>query len=185
MIVLRLNYGMTFSSFSDHLVQIFQRAWDKAPQLLLTFVVGYIVIILVRLLISSLIRVSRAKEALKDMLMSLVNVGLWLFLIAALLQQVGLTQIAFALSGSVAIVGLAISAGSASLVQDLVSGIFLAQDQDFNIGDTLKVGEIEGIVEKMDARKIRIRDNKDLLHVFPNSVLDKSAWIVVKKKGQP
>ncbi len=101
-----------------------------------------------------------------------------------MLSQVGLTQIAFALSGSVAIAGIAISAGSASFVQDLVSGLFLAQDPDFNVGDVLKVQEVEGTVERMDGRKIRLRDKNGMLHVFSNATFDKEPWVVVQKRGR-
>lgn len=151
--------------------------------MLLTFLFGYILLKIVSALIGSLIRVSRARSALKGILMSVINIALWLLLIAAMLQQVGLTQLAFALSGFVAFAGLALTAGSASLIQDLVSGIFLAQDPDFNVGDQLKVNEIEGTVEKMDARKIRLRDKSGQLHILPNSTFDKAHWSVIKRRA--
>ncbi len=173
---------MDSTSFVDKLASVVLNAWDKLPQLLLTFLVGFLAVKLFSALLSGFIRVSRAKQALKDILMSVINVSLWLLLIAALLQQMGLTQLAFALSGFVAVAGLAITAGTSSMVQDLISGLFLAQDPDFNVGDRLKINEVEGIIEKMDARKIRLRDSDKRLHVIPNSTLDKSAWVVLDKK---
>lgn len=173
---------MGSNKFSDQIVDIFTKAVDKLPELLLTFVVGYILLRIASGVIGSVIRVSRAKAALKDILMSVVQIALWILLMAAMLQQMGLTQLAFALSGFVAFAGLALTAGTSSLVQDLISGVFLSQDPDFNIGDQLNVGEVEGIIEKMDARKIRLRDKGGKLHVFPNSTLDKTAWVVIKKK---
>lgn len=173
---------MDTSPFMGQLSELISRALDRMPQLLLTFVVGYILLKIASTVIRSLIRVSHAKAALKDILMSVINAGLWILLVAALLQQMGLTQLAFALSGFVAFAGLAVTAGTSSLVQDLISGIFLAQDPDFNVGDQLRVAEIEGIIEKMDARKIRLRDKEGKLHVFPNATFDKTAWIVIKKK---
>lgn len=173
---------MNFNNFNDRIFEILNLAWQKLPQLLLTFVIGFIVIKLVRAILGSLIRVSRAKAALKQIILSVLDIALWMFLFAAIFNQIGLTQIAFALSGIVAIAGLAISSGTSSLVQDLVSGIFLAQDVDFNVGDSVKVNDVEGVVEKMDARKIRIRDKDGQLHVFPNSMFDRTAWIVVQRK---
>jgi small conductance mechanosensitive channel len=173
---------MGLITFGDRIVDIAAHAMEKLPQLLLTFVVGYFLIKIVMKVLGGLIQVSHAKRALKDILMSILNIALWLLLFAALLQQVGLTQIAFALSGFVAIAGLAVTAGASALFQDLISGVFLAQDPDFNVGDELKVGEVEGIIEKMDARKIRLRDKKGLLHVVPNSMLDKASWVVLNKR---
>lgn len=173
---------MQLTSFADSLFAIGVRAWDKLPQLLLTLIVGFILIKIVKAIVRSAIKVTHANAALKEILLSVLDVALWIFLLAALLQQVGLTQIAFALSGTVAIAGVAISVGSSAFVQDLVSGIFLAQDKDLNTGDIIKVQEVEGRVERSDARKIRIRDKDGHLHVFPNSLFDKEPWIVVQKK---
>ncbi len=173
---------MELTSFGDRIIELMGKAWDKLPQLLLTLIVGYIVLKIVVAVVGGLIKVSHAKQALKDILLSVINLALWLLLIAALLQQAGLTQLAFAVSGFVAVAGLAVTAGAGSLVQDLISGVFLSQDPDFNVGDELKLGDIDGIIEKMDARKIRLRDKKGQLHVLPNSTFDKAPWVVLTKR---
>lgn len=173
---------MAVTSFSDRIFELLAKSWDKLPQLLLTVVVGYIIIKLVKAFLRGLIGYSKANSALKGIVLSVLDVALWIFLVAALLQQVGLTQISLALSGTVAISALALSAGSTAFIQDLVAGIFLAQDPDFSAGDRVKVDEVEGIVERMDARKIRLRDDKGILHIFPNSHFDRAAWMVLKKR---
>lgn len=175
---------MQTSSFTDHIFEIAVRAWDKLPQLLLTLLVGYLLIKFLKSVVHGVIRVSRANAAMKGILMNVIDVALWIFLLAALLQQVGLTQVAFALSSTVAIAGVAISVGSSAFIQDLVSGVFLAQDPDFNPGDEISVNDVVGVVERMDARKIRLRDKKGQLHVFPNSTFDRSAWIVINRKNR-
>ncbi|OGD61231.1 hypothetical protein A3A71_01380 [Candidatus Berkelbacteria bacterium RIFCSPLOWO2_01_FULL_50_28] len=170
-------------AFTDRIFEILLKAWDKLPALILTVLVGIIIIKLLKFLLHGLMGYSRANKAMKGILLSALDVALWIFLLAALLQQIGLTQIAFALSGSVAIAGIAIASGSSSFVQDLVAGVFLAQDPDFNAGDYVKIDSTEGVVERMDARKVRLRDDKGQLHVYPNSFFDKTAWIVTKRKG--
>ena len=170
------------TSFSDRIFELLARSWDRLPQLLLTLIVGYIIIKLTQAFLRGLIGYSKANQALKGILLSVLDVALWIFLIAALLQQVGLTQISLALSGTVAISALALSAGSMAFVQDLVAGIFLAQDPDFNPGDRVRIDSIEGVVERMDARKIRLRDDKGVLHIFPNSHFDRTAWTALKKR---
>jgi small-conductance mechanosensitive channel len=169
---------MSFSSFSDQLWLIALKAWDRLPSIVLTFLVGYLVIKIVKTALHSLIRVTRANQAMKGIIISVIDFGLWIMLLAAVLQQVGLTQLSLALSGSVLVLGLAISTGSAAFIQDLVAGIFLAQDRDFNVGYRVQIDAVEGTVEKMDARKIRIRDDRGHLHIFPNSIFDRAAWIV-------
>lgn len=174
--------AMSGTSFSDRIFELLAKSWDRLPQLLLTLIVGFILIKLIKAFLHGLVGYSKANSALKGILLSVLDVALWIFLIAALMAQVGLTQISLALSGTVAISALALSAGSTAFVQDLVAGIFLAQDPDFNPGDRIKVDEVEGVVERMDARKIRLRDNKGVLHIFPNSHFDRSAWMVLKKR---
>mgnify|MGYP001567774228 CR=1 FL=1 len=173
---------MTGTSFSDRILELLAQAWDRLPLLILTLIVGFILIKFIKAFLHGLIGYSRANAALKGILLSVLDVALWIFLIAALLQQVGLSQISLALSGTVAISALALSAGSTAFVQDLVAGIFLAQDPDFNAGDKIKVDDVEGVIERMDARKIRLRDDKGILHIFPNAHFDRSAWMVVKKR---
>ena len=174
--------AMSGTSFSDRIFELIAKSWDRLPQLLLTLIVGFILIKLIKAFLHGLVGYSKANSALKGILLSVLDVALWIFLIAALMAQVGLTQISLALSGTVAISALALSAGSTAFVQDLVAGIFLAQDPDFNPGDRIKVDEVEGVVERMDARKIRLRDDKGVLHIFPNSHFDRSAWMVLKKR---
>jgi small-conductance mechanosensitive channel len=175
---------MQFTSLADQLFAIGVKAWDRLPQLLLTVIVGYIIIRIVKAVLDGAIQVSHANFAMKGILMSVINIVLWIFLIAVVLQQMGLTQISLALSGSVIIAGLAISTGSSAFIQDLVSGLFLAQDKDFNAGDEVKIMDVDGRVERMDARKIRIRDKDGQLHIFPNSLFDKAPWVVVKRKEE-
>jgi len=174
---------MDTSSFAEHTFAIAVRAWDKLPQLLLTLIIGYIVIKIIKAIIHGLIKVSKTNQAMKGILMSVIDIALWMFLFAAIMQQIGLPQVALALSGTVAIAGLAIATGSSVFIQDLVSGLFLAQDPDFNVSDRIRITDVEGVIERMDARKIRLRDDKGLLHIFPNSTFDKGAWIVIQRKG--
>ncbi len=175
---------MGFTSFIDRIIEIAAAAWDKLPQILLTLIVGFLLIKLIKALIHGVIRVSRANQALKGILMSVVDVGLWILVLAAIFQQLGLGQIALALSGTVAIAGIAISVGSSAFIQDMVAGIFLSQDPDFNVGDTIEHAGVEGIVERMDARKVRLRDKGGDLHVYPNSSFDKEPWIVLEKNSR-
>ena len=157
---------------------------DRLPNLLITIVVGYAVILIVRFLLKRLFRISFGNKALKDIILSTIDIALWILFMALVLQQLGLNQVALALSGSVAVIGLAVSMGSSSFIADLIAGIFLAQDRSFHIGERIKVNDIEGHIEKMDARKVRIRDDEGNLHIYPNSIFDKAPWVVLVNKEE-
>jgi small-conductance mechanosensitive channel len=69
---------------------------------------------------------------------------------------------------SAGVLGLAISFGSQSLVRDFVTGFFLQLEQQFVLGDSVKVGAFEGIVERVTLRVVYLRDGSGALHIIPN-----------------
>lgn len=157
------------------------KALPKIPQAVMAFAVGLIVIHVMMWIIEKLLVVSRTPRALQNIISSITSVILWLILIAAILQSIGLGQIAIAFSGSIAILGVAIGAGANALVQDVIAGLFLARDRDFDVGMHIKTGDIEGIIRRIDIRKVRIEDDQGRYHVLPNSSLDKASWQVVDR----
>ncbi len=67
------------------------------------------------------------------------------------------------------VVGLAISFGSQTLIKDILSGIFIITEDQFNIGDTVKIGDNIGKVEKFTLRITVLRNNENNLIYIPNS----------------
>ncbi len=153
----------------------------KLPQAITALLIGVLALYVFQWFIHRILVLARTPKTLVDILTSISKVVLWVIVIAAVFNALGLTQIAFALSGSVAIIGVAIGAGANSLVQDVISGLFLARDRDFNVGYRIKAGEIEGTVRNIDIRKIRIEDGKGCTHVVPNSNFDKMSWTVLER----
>ena len=50
------------------------------------------------------------------------------------------------------------------------------------VGDEVIVGETptSGVIESMDARRTRLRDDNGVLHVIPNSVVERKEWILLR-----
>lgn len=67
------------------------------------------------------------------------------------------------------ILGLAISFGAQTLVKDLISGFFILFEDQFNIGDRVKIGSFEGEVYRMTLRLTVLKDAKGNLIFIPNS----------------
>ena len=65
--------------------------------------------------------------------------------------------------------GLAIGFGAQSLVKDVITGFFILFEDQFSVGDYVKIGEYEGIVEELGVRVTKIRDFSGELHIIPNS----------------
>lgn len=157
----------------------------KIPQLIAALIFGAIVIKLISWFASLLLSLVRMPKGLRGILDSIISALLWVFLAVTVLDKVlDLSNIALLFSGSVAALGLALAAGGSSLASDILAGIFLAKDRDFSVGDHVSAGEkpTEGVVESMDMRRTRIRDDQGMLHVIPNSVIERKEWIVLTKK---
>ena len=70
---------------------------------------------------------------------------------------------------SLGIVGLAISFGAQSLIKDLINGIFILMENQYAIGDVVRVGGISGLVEEVNLRRTVLRDLDGVVHFIPNS----------------
>lgn len=159
-------------------------ALPKLPVAILTFMVGYLVLWTASQIIRSLFKLTGMTKAVNQILRSIINVLMWAVLLALVFQSLGLPQVALALSGSVAIFGIFMASGANFLVTDILSGFFLAKDPDFNVGVRIKTADFEGVIEHIDLRKVRVRDNDKHLHVIPNSVLDKAQFIVLDENAK-
>jgi small conductance mechanosensitive channel len=73
------------------------------------------------------------------------------------------------LLASAGIAGLAIGFGAQTLVKDFINGFFVLLEDQYNIGDTIRVAAVKGIVEEMTLRRTVLRDDDGTLHVVPNS----------------
>lgn len=73
------------------------------------------------------------------------------------------------LLASAGIAGVAIGLAAQNLVKDMLNGIFILVEDQFNVGDTVRVAGVSGAVEAMTLRKTTLRDTDGTLYVIPNS----------------
>jgi len=66
------------------------------------------------------------------------------------------------------IAGIVIGFGSQSLVKDFLTGIFVMLENQYRVGDWVKIGEASGSVRSVTLRITRLRDGDGNLHVIPN-----------------
>lgn len=64
--------------------------------------------------------------------------------------------------------GLAIGFGAQSLVKDIITGFFILLEDQYAIGDYVKIEAFEGIVEELGMRVTKLRDFSGELHIIPN-----------------
>lgn len=66
------------------------------------------------------------------------------------------------------ILGVAIGLGTQHLVRDLVAGVILLMENQFNVGDDVSAGGIEGRVENVTLRCIYLRGTDGTLWAVPS-----------------
>ncbi len=73
------------------------------------------------------------------------------------------------LLASAGVAGLAIGFGAQTLVHDVINGFFILMENQYDLGDTVRIGGVSGTVESMSLRRTTLRDVDGTLHTIPNS----------------
>lgn len=67
------------------------------------------------------------------------------------------------------VIGLAVGFGSQTLVKDVITGVFILAEDQFAVGDVVRVNDKAGLVEEITIRTIRLRDVGGNVHMIPFS----------------
>src|SRR2546422_10992577 len=73
------------------------------------------------------------------------------------------------LLASAGIAGLAIGFGAQTLVHDVINGFFILLENQYDIGDNVRIAGVKGTVEAMNLRHTLLRDEDGTVHFVPNS----------------
>jgi len=162
--------------------EMFSIEWlkDSGISILIIIAVAAAVYFALRRLIPPIIKRTAAQrmkgeleEAIKqrsDTLSSvLIKASLGIIVILALvtiLPEFGINITAM-LAG-IGIIGIAIGFGAQSLIKDYLSGIFILLEDQYDVGDVVRVAGIAGLVEEVGLRRTVLRDLDGLVHSIPN-----------------
>ncbi|WP_318616541.1 mechanosensitive ion channel family protein [Sporosarcina sp. YIM B06819] len=69
------------------------------------------------------------------------------------------------------VLGLAVGFGAQSLVKDVITGFFIIFEDQFSVGDYVKIGVAEGIVEEIGLRTTKIKSFTGEVHILPNGTI--------------
>jgi len=73
------------------------------------------------------------------------------------------------LLASAGVVGVGIGLGAQSIFKDVLNGIFILVEDQYNVGDVVKIAGLSGTVENLSLRITRLRDGDGTLNIIPNS----------------
>jgi small conductance mechanosensitive channel len=154
-------------------------AIDHGLKVLFIIVGTYLVLYLIRLLSKRIVAYSRKAERAQDqaerekrtetlvhIFYTTGKVFIIIIVIFMVMKELGM-DITPLLTGA-GIAGLALGFGAQSLVKDFLSGFFILIENQFRVGDVVKIGEFSGVVERISLRTVVLRDLQGNVHVIPN-----------------
>ena len=66
------------------------------------------------------------------------------------------------------VLGLAASLGGQALMKDIVSGFVIVLEDQYAVGERVRIGDVEGTVQQLTLRSTAIRADDGTLHFVPN-----------------
>jgi small-conductance mechanosensitive channel len=102
----------------------------------------------------------------------ITSVGVFVILFVAMLEVLSLLGLNLGpMLASAGIAGLAIGFGAQTLVHDFINGFFILFENQYDLGDMVRIAGVKGTVEKMSLRQTVLRDEDGTIHIVPNSAI--------------
>ena len=169
--------GRFLGKVLDEWIADSQEFLTKLPHLIVIAVIAFILSRLLRAVTDHMTRVAEhhsASQARIGQIKTLSGVlratGLTAILTVAGLQVLELMGVNLApLLASAGVVGIAIGLAAQTIVKDVLNGILIIIEDQFNVGDTVRLAGLAGTVEAMTLRKTTVRDGDGTLYIIPNS----------------
>jgi small conductance mechanosensitive channel len=150
---------------------------NKLPHLLVVALIGFVLSRLLSLITARMIHVAErhAPEAahisqVKTLAGVIRTTGLAVIGLIVSMQALDAVGINLApLLASAGVAGIALGLAAQNIVRDMLNGILILIEDQFNVGDTVRLAGLAGTVEAMTLRKTTVRDIDGTVYVIPNS----------------
>ena len=73
------------------------------------------------------------------------------------------------LLASAGILGVAVGLGAQSIFKDMLNGVFILVEDQYNVGEVVNIAGLKGTVEDLSLRRTSLRDADGTLYIIPNS----------------
>ncbi len=176
----------TSATHDERLYDVLQRDWHAdfvdfihrdLPKLVFVFLLAFILLQIVNFFVRRMRRLADSQIAnqkraaqLRTMASILRATAYFFIIFFVLLQVLPIFNIDLKpLLASAGVIGLGISFGAQSIFKDMLTGIFILIEDQYNVGDTVKIAGLTGVVEDMTLRVTTLRDGDGTLNIIPNS----------------
>ena len=150
----------------------------QVPRIFAVLIIAFILTRLLKLVSRHLGELSNRQDLpssvrsqqLRTLSSVIYSVGVFVILFIAAMQILPLLGINMGpLLASAGIVGLAIGFGSQALVKDFINGFLILAENQYDIGDTVRIAGVLGEVETMTLRRTVLRDADGTVHTVPSN----------------
>jgi small conductance mechanosensitive channel len=159
----------------DDIISIIQNKLPKVlAVLLIVFILHRLVLFFVNRLrrradIQAHLSFHRAAQ-LRTMAAILRATSYSIFGFIVFLQILNLLNIAYQpILASAGILGVAIGLGAQSIFKDMINGILIVVEDQYNVGEVVSLAGLKGTVEDLTLRRTNLRDADGTLYIIPNS----------------
>jgi small conductance mechanosensitive channel len=111
--------------------------------------------------------VKKRMDTLGGLATQLITVFIAVIALLMILGTLGL-DIGPAVAG-LGVVGIAVGFGAQSLVRDFFNGALILIENQFSVGDVVRLAGVDGTVEDFTLRRTTVRDLDGIVHTIPNS----------------
>ena len=110
--------------------------------------------------------ITKRTRTLVRVIRNTISILIGIVILFTILAELGI-NIGPALA-SLGVFGIAVGFGAQSLIKDLINGLFILMENQFGIGDVVKIGDVYGLVEEINLRRTILRDLDGVVHYIPN-----------------
>jgi len=148
-----------------------------APKLILIIATSFVLIRLLTLITRKVSVLQAGKGAtsvrarqIRTLTSVITSIGIFIIIFVATLETLQLLGLNLGpLLASAGVAGLAIGFGAQTLVHDFINGFFIVLENQYDLGDKVRIAGVGGTVEQMTLRATILRDDDGTVHVVPNS----------------
>ncbi len=114
----------------------------------------------------------------------LTTVGLSVIAIVAGLLVLGIFMDIGPLLAGAGVLGVAVSLGGQGVVKDLIAGTVIVLEDQYVVGDRVRVGDVEGTVHQLTLRSTVLRTDDGAVHFFGNGSIASVANLSRRSAGR-
>lgn len=170
------NIPVLLSDWRDDFIRFLHQ---DTPKILFVILMAFVVIRIFRAIVGKMASLQEKRlpsgiraQQVRTLAAVINSVGVFVVVFVSALMILGTLGLNLGpLLASAGIVGLAIGFGAQTLVKDVINGFFILLENQYDVGDTVRIAGVKGTVENMSLRHTTLRDEDGTIHIVPNSAI--------------